>query len=293
MTFRTLLRNGAFFLTAVLAVFCCGIWTLVYAGEQSSVPGVLTVAMLDVGQGDALYIESPTGVQVLIDSGADASVLAALSTVMPALDYSLDAIVATHPDADHIGGFDDVLTRYDVNAYVYPGITKNSATARALETLVDEKEITRVLARRGMTLELGGGAVLHVLYPEGDVSYLPSEKANEGSVVLQLTYGESEMLFMADVGTGVERRLMALDAPGLRSDVLKVGHHGSKYSSAEDFLRAVSPDVALISVGKRNTYGHPTTQTLSRLQTVGAEVLRTDELGTVVLHSGGYVWSRK
>lgn len=277
----------------MLAVACCGIWTLVYAGEQSSVPGVLTVAMLDVGQGDALYIESPTGVQVLIDSGADASVLSALSTVMPSLDYSLDAIVATHPDADHIGGFDDVLARYDVSAYVYPGITKNSATARTLETLVDEKEITRVLARRGMTLELGGGAVLHVLYPEGDMSYLPSEKANEGSVVLQLTYGESEMLFMADVGTGVERRLMALDAPGLRSDVLKVGHHGSKYSSAEDFLRAVSPDVALISVGKRNTYGHPTTQTLSRLQNVGAEVLRTDEVGTVVLRSDGYAWDRK
>lgn len=277
---HTLPHALAFFLVLV----CAGIWSAVYAHTPGA-PGVLTVAVLDVGQGDSIYIESPTGVQVLIDGGPGSAVLEALPEVLPLMDHSLDAIIATHPDADHISGLIDIVKRYEVGVYLYPGISKDTATAQALERAVDKKNITRVLARRGMTLELGGGAVLRILYPEKDVSYVPSDKANEGGVVAQLIFGESEILFMADVGSGVEARLVEIDE-ALESEVLKVGHHGSRFSSSASFVRVVSPEVAVISVGK-NSYGHPTPQALSVLETVGAEILRTDQEGTILLQSAG------
>lgn len=204
---------------------------------------------------------------------------------MPALDRSLDAVIATHPDADHIGGFTQVLERYSVGAYISPDIPKDTATARALEAEVDAKGIPRVVARRGLALDLGGGATLTLLYPES-VAGISSEKANEGGIVAELQYGEAGMLLMADVGVGVEARLLALDRAALKSDVLKVGHHGSKYSSSNVFVAAVMPEVAVISVGK-NSYGHPTQETLATLRGAGAEVLRTDEKGTIKCVSDG------
>lgn len=254
---------------------------------------MLTLALLDVGQGDALYIESPTGVQVLVDAGPDEEVLRGLGEAMPLFDRSLDAVIATHPDADHIGGFSSVLARYDVDAYIAPGITKDTATATRLESLVDERDMPRVIARRGMTLDLGAGATLEVLYPDYDVSVLPGERANEGGIVMRLRYGESEALLMADVGKGVEARVMALEGSALDSDLLKVGHHGSKHSSGEAFVAAVSPDVALISVGTDNSYGHPTQEALASLRASGAGILRTDEEGTIVLRSDGARFVRK
>lgn len=284
-------KRAPLYVALALAALCTGVWSVVYA-ETPRHPGVLVVAVLDVGQGDAIYIESPTGVQLLLDSGPDDSVLRVLPDVMPRLDRSLDAIVATHPDADHIGGFKKLLERYDVGAYIYPNIPKDTAVARALEEQVDAQDIPRVVARRGMTLELGDGAVLTVLYPERDVSHLGGDKANEGGVVARLVYGEFEALFTADVGGGVEARLLQLDAEGLDSDFLKVGHHGSKYSSTPTFVAAVSPEVAAISVGK-NSYGHPTAQALAELGRVGAEILRTDEKGTIRCVSDGASFSCK
>lgn len=280
-----LLRRIEVVVVLGLALFCAGVWTAVYA-QASAAPGVLTFAALDVGQGDALYIESPTGVQVLVDSGPDDSVLRELSAVMPALDRSLDAVIATHPDADHIGGFAEVLERYEVGVYISPGIAKDTATAKRLEARVDEKEIPRIPARRGQSLDLGAGARLDILYPDRDVSALSSDKANEGGVVARLVYGESEALLMADVGAGVEWRLMQLDSAGLASDIVKVGHHGSRFSTGAAFVEAVSPDIAVLSVGK-NSYGHPTPQTLGVLESAGVEVLRTDEKGAVRCVSDG------
>lgn len=273
-------------LAGVLALFCAGVWSVVYAQTPSS-SGALTLSMLDVGQGDALYIESPVGLQLLIDAGPDEAALYALPEVMPALDRTLDAVIATHPDADHIGGFSAVLERYEVGLYVYPGIQKTTTTAKTLETIVDEKNIPRLLARRGAVFDLGGGASLEILYPDHDVSNLPNEKVNEGGIVARIRYGETEALLMADVGKGVEARLMELEGESIDSDILKVGHHGSKYSSGQAFVSAVSPETALISVGADNSYGHPTAQALSVLRNAGTQILRTDEKGTVTCRSDG------
>lgn len=269
---------------AVLLVCCAGVWTVVYAETPRS-SGILTFAVLDVGQGDALYIESPTGVQVLVDAGPDDSALRELSALLPLGDRSIDAAIATHPDADHIGGFSALIDRYDIGIFISPGIPKDTATAKRLEQKITERRVPRLVALRGQSLDLGGGARLDILYPDRDVSTLPSDKANEGGIVARLVYGDSEALLMADVGSGVELHLLQLGSL-LRSDLLKVGHHGSRFSTNAQFVSAVSPETALISVGK-NSYGHPTPQTLGVLDGVGATVLRTDESGTIRCVSDG------
>lgn len=274
-------------MVGALFLFCLFVWTAVYASfDGARDTRTLTVAVLDVGQGDSIYIESPTGIQVLIDGGPDGAVLRALPEVMPAADRSLDAVVATHPDADHIAGLIDVLERYDVAAILESGVRKNTTTAAAFEKRAKEEGAPRVLGTRGMVLDLGGGAVLKILYPDRDVSGLPASKANEGGIVAELIYGESEMLFMADVSSAVESRLMQLGSTELDSDILKVGHHGSRFSTSDAFVKEVSPDVAIISVGK-NSYGHPTEEVLDRFSARAAEILRTDKSGTVVCVSRG------
>lgn len=249
--------------------------------------GVLTFAVMDVGQGDSLYVESPTGVQVVIDGGPDSSLLRELPKRMPYGDRTIDAVIATHPDADHVAGFVDLLRRYRVGAFIDPGISKPTATAQRLEQEVADLHIPRYLARRGMVLDLGGGARLEILFPDRDVSGLASNKVNEGGIVARLVYGESEALLMADVPVSVEDHLVVLDGGQLQSDLLKVGHHGSKTATSDEFLSAVHPQIAIISVGANNRYGHPTAEVLNRLREYGITVVRTDLNGAVTFRSDG------
>jgi competence protein ComEC len=281
---QRLWQYRAYFLLALLALVTVGIWAAVFA-ESSR--GFLTVAILDVGQGDSIFIESPTGVQVVVDGGPDSSLLRELATVMQPFDRSLNAIIETHPDQDHIGGFVDLLERYEVGAFIEPGVSKETLTWAVLQDKVKEQNIPHLLARRGMRLVLGGGVELEVLYPEGDVSKFSGDKANEGGIVMKLIFGEATMLLMADVSSKVEARLVALQGSGLDVDLLKVGHHGSRTSTSDAFVKAATPAAAIISVGKSNRYGHPTSDVLHTLTKNAATPLRTDEEGTIMFVSNG------
>lgn len=273
---------------AVLALLlaCIFIWTAAYAAQGQG-RGVVTFAMLNVGQGDALFIEGPTGIQIMVDAGPNTgAALRALPRVMPLGDRTIDAAVETHPDADHVGGFIDVLERYEVASYVTPGINKENTLTHALQKKLAEQKTPLYLARRSMVLDLGGGAYLEVLYPNQDVSGY-GNKTNDGCIVMRLVYGEAQALLACDAAVYTETHLLAAASSSLKSTILKVGHHGSKTSSSEAFLAVVEPDIALISVGAKNSYGHPTQEVLSRLQSAGAQVLRTDQKGTVVCTSSG------
>ncbi len=286
--FKPHLRHLLSLFLGALTLFCIGVWALVFAAAPR---GVLTVAVLDVGQGDAIYIESPTGVQVVVDGGPGSALLQQLPKVMPLFDRSLDALIETHPDLDHIGGFVDVVGRYSVGAFVEPGIPKDTEAATVLEQEITDNNIPRYIARRGMTLDLGGGATLEVLYPDRDVSRLNQNIANEGCVVARLVYGDVSMLLTCDMSAEMEQRVLELEGGNLASDILKVAHHGSKYSSSDAFVAAVAPAFAAISVGARNTYGHPAQPTLDTLAAHGVQVLRTDQEGTIVFKSDGKsVW---
>lgn len=262
-----------------LALACAGIWYAVYAYESRE--GVVTFAMLDIGQGDALFIQGPTGVQALVDAGPNTgAVLRALPRVMPWWDRTIDLAVETHPDADHMGGMLDVFERYKVGAFITPGIIKHNTTTDALDKDVDAERAKIYVARRGMVIDLGGGAHLEILYPNTDVSGWES-RSNDGSIVAQLVYGSSTVLLTGDAGFETEEKLIALGEP-LESNILKVGHHGSKTSTSQELIQAVRPGLALISVGAKNMYGHPTEEVLERLQKAGVPVMRTDQDGTIV-----------
>lgn len=252
----------------------------------------LTFAVLDVGQGDAIYIESPSGVQVLIDGGPDSAVLRELPTVMPQFDRSLDAVIATHPDQDHIGGLVDVLRRYEVGAFIEPGVEKNTAAYEALIGEVSKGHIEHVIARRGLTLELGGGAYLLILYPDQSAADIREADANDASIVAQLVYGSSTALLMGDAPKFVEYRVAVQNGAMLRSEVLKVGHHGSRTSTSEILLAAVQPALALISAGKDNRYGHPHAEVTNALEHFDVETLLTAQEGTIVLKSNGETFYR-
>lgn len=286
-------HNAALYFALVLAVVCAGVWSVVYA-ETPHPSGVLTFAVLDIGQGDGLYIEGPTGIQIMVDAGPhNGSAVRELPKVMPPGDRTLDAVLETHPDADHMGGFVDVLQRYEVGAFITPAIDKHNATIDALEQELDNQHIPRVIARRGVVLDLGGGAHLDILYPDKDVTSY-GDKTNDGSVMAHLVYGDTSVLLTADDPVNVEQYVMQIASEGeLQSGILKVGHHGSKYSTDGAFVQEVNPQTAVISVGAKNTYGHPTQRVLDTLAVHNIKILRTDQEGTIIFRSDGVLFTRE
>jgi competence protein ComEC len=249
-------------------------------------PTVLKVSFLNIGQGDSILIQSPTGEKLLVDGGPDRSVLRELSRELGPLDRSVDMLVETHPDKDHISGLADVLAQYQVSYFMSPGIPDTTAVFKRVEAAVTaEPGIVRYTARRGMRIHLGGGAYADVLFPDTDESH--QTITNNGSTVLHIHYGTTSFMLTGDLPSPYEDHLVALDGGALQSDVLKAGHHGSKYSTDNVWLATVRPSTVVISAGKDNTYGHPNPQTISRIQHEGAKIVSTIDHGTIDFTSNG------
>lgn len=245
--------------------------------------GELTVAFLDVGQGDAIYIEAPNGNQVLIDGGPPSGkVLRALGAVMPSFDRSLDVVFATHPDQDHVGGLPSVLDRYSVDYVATTENTSSTGAYGAFEEQAQDEQAEHILARAGERIILDDGVVLEILFP--DRSALGWE-TNTASVIAQLSYGDTIFLFTGDAPQSIEKYLT--ERIPLHSDVLKLGHHGSRTSSAKEFLSAVDPSYVVISAGEGNTYGHPHKEVLGLLDELGISVVSTIDRGSVVFKTDG------
>lgn len=273
-------ENFRYLFLVILFAAAVLVWYAVFAESRSG----LTVTFLDVGQGDAIFIQAENGNQVLLDGGVNKKVLSELGKVMPFYDRSIDMVIETHPDEDHIGGLAEVLKRYDVGFVMESGVDSGSAVYREIKNVSAEKEIKNILARRGMKINLDENAYLLILFPDRDVSKIDS---NYGSVVAKLVYGKNSFLLAGDSPAAVESYLALIDAKNLKSDVLKVGHHGSDTSTSEIFLGYVSPEYAVISVGKDNKYGHPRKEILERLERFGVSVLRTDKSGAIKMKSDG------
>ncbi len=280
-------ENLPWYILGLLFTATVFIW---YAVAMEDRAGKLTVAFLNIGQGDGIFIESPTGNQMMIDGGPGGVVLRELGKVMPFYDRTLDMLMVSNPDKDHMGGFIDVLDSFRVSSVVEPGTIGASAEYKTLEKKIDEEPATRVTARRGQRIVLGGGAYFEVLFPDRDVS---GTTTNEGSIMGRLVYGNTSVMFTGDAPQNIEGYLDSLDGKSLHSDVLKVGHHGSRTSSSEEFVGYVSPRVAVISDGKENTYGHPHHETLDTLSRFGVQTLRTDLQGRIVMESDGETISIK
>jgi competence protein ComEC len=266
-----------------IGLFDVFVW---YAVAAESPTDKLTIAFLNVGQGDAIYIESPTKQRIMIDGGPSSAVLGELRTVAPFYLRSFDTLVVTNPDADHYSGFIDMLSAYKINRIIEPGTHSTTERYKEFETQIQNKNIEKTIAKRGMVLDIGGGAVLHILYPDKDVS---NDSTNDGSIVAELVYGETEIMLTGDTTKKSEAYVLALDGSKLDSEILKVAHHGSKTSSDEDFVKAVQPEFAVISAGKNNRYGHPSKETTNLFSKLGIQTLGTYTEGTIVFTSDGKI----
>jgi competence protein ComEC len=261
---------------AVIALVLAAI--LVWIAVLSLPDGKLHVTFLDVGQGDAILVQTPQGQHILIDGGPSPSaLLSALGRRMPFWERSLDLVILTHPHDDHVAGLVAALERYDVKQVVQPDATAKSPTFEQWSALLRQKQVLTQAAVAGMRLDLGGGLRGEVLYPLAGASN--PENVNRASVVLRLSYGQVVFLLPGDIEADIEGELVHGGAP-LASTVLKIAHHGSDTSSSAEFLQAVSPQIAVISVGADNRFGDPSPAVLDRLRSI-ERVYRTDQRGTV------------
>ena len=236
--------------------------------------GLIRVHFLDAGQADSTFIELGNGQTMLIDAG-----LSGYDVVdyIKDLQYeSIDYVVATHPHDDHIGGMATVLDSFKIGKMYMP---KQAHTISAFDNMLDvieKKSIDTYTAKAGVNITSSGILSIDILAPFAD-NY---SNLNNCSAVVRITYGKTVLLFTGDAEQVIETQLLK---SGIDADVLKVGHHGAGSSSAPSFIKAVSPEVAVISCGQRNSYGHPHADTLAILNEVGAKIYRTDEQGTIVV----------
>jgi competence protein ComEC len=261
----------------VLIVANFSMWQAVFSVWPKN---YFTIAVLDVGQGDAIYIESPTHNKIIVDGGPAHSLQAPLRQMMSFFDKKIDAIVVTNPDTDHYAGFFDILNTFSVGRMFEPGTISDTKTYHAFDQLVTEKGLKRYTARRGMVVHLGSSTALTILYPDRDVSAFST---NNGSIVAKLTYGSTSVMLTGDAPQSVEEYVLDQNGTNtVASTLLKVGHHGSHTSTGERFVTAVKPSFALISAGRGNKYGHPHADVMHTLSTKKIPTLVTSELGTIV-----------
>jgi competence protein ComEC len=270
----------------IFSLFLVGLVTifLLYTHKDKY---IMKVVFLDVGQGDAIYIEAPNGRQVLIDGGPDAKLLSSLAQVMPFADRSLDMIIATHPDSDHIGGFPLLLDNYKVTSILENGATSTSAIYASLEDKISKDKVNKIIARSGMRIILDDkkNIYLDIIFPDRDVSNMES---NDGSIVSRLVYGNDSFMFTGDASAYTENLIEWNEQNStLHSEVLKLAHHGARTSSSLLWLEKVSPSVAIISAGKNNKYGHPHQETLDKLFSLHIPFLSTIDKGNIIFKSDG------
>lgn len=248
---------------------------------ESTIPdGQLTVVyFIDVGQGDAILIRTPTQ-NVLVDGGERGATV---------VDYlrsqgvnSLDLMIGTHPHADHIGGLINVMQAIPVKEVIDPAVIHTTKTFEDYLTIIDQKDIKFTEGRAGMARDLGGGATMQILHPSA-----PSgTHLNDASIVVKLTFGRVSFMLTGDAEQAGEAQILNRGYD-LKSTILKAGHHGSRTSTTRAFLNAVTPEAAVIMCAANNSYGHPHEETLQKLATAGVDIYRTDIHGTIIITTDG------
>ncbi len=291
--FFTLLIIGVgYFARKDLLVFWNKSWSFVHGvislNTSSQHEEFVKVVFLDIGQGDATFIEFSNGEQMLVDCSEDARILESLGRVMDFRDRVIDYVLVSHPHVDHFGGCTDVLKRYTIKNVIWNGYGHESGQAFSvfLDTVKKENaQIFTIESEQKLTIS---STTLHFLYPDEklmnhDLMKTGKQNLNNTSVVFSLQFGSQKVLFTGDAEQELEMYLVKKYGDVLNSDILKAGHHGSHTSSQSEFLELITPDITTISSGKDNEYGHPSARVLKRLERVGSEVWRTDQKHDILI----------
>lgn len=250
-------------------------------------PKVLEVTFFDVGQGDAIFIQTPSSKQMLIDGGATNLVLEKLEKKMSYFDRSIDIVIATHGDADHVTGLIPVFRKYEVKNIIESPVRGASGIFDELKSEI-EKEVNlgahSYVAKKGDEITFGDGVSARILYPNKNIS--SKMETNDASVSILIMYGEHSFLLTGDLSSSYEPRLITASTPK-KVTVYKAGHHGSKTSSGELLLSRITPGYSVISAGKDNKYGHPNEEAIERLQKYSEEILSTIDKGSITFVTNG------
>jgi competence protein ComEC len=273
-------KSGWIRLLQIAALLILAVSPVALANEN------LTTHFIDVGQGDSILLQF-NGKNALIDGGTHDMGPTVETYLRNHGVSSLDILVATHPHEDHIGGLITILKDLPVKQVLDSGQPHSSQVYETFLTLIDQKNIPYNVAQRGQKITLDKDIMIDVLSPPPT---LFSGDLNQNSIVLKVTYNKVSFLLTGDAGMEAESSLLS-SSYDLKSDILKVGHHGSSSASSTAFLNDVKPAISIIEVGTGNDYGHPTQQTLSALQDVGATIYRTDTSGNIIITTDGLTYS--
>ncbi len=239
----------------------------------------MRVHFIDVGQGDSIFIESPNGKTMLVDGGVKGAGQKVVSYLKELGVNKLDIVVATHPDADHIGGLIPVLNSIDIGQFYDSGKVHTSQTFEEMLTLIDTKNIPYNIPKTGDRIAFDDDINVKVLNANENAT-----DNNDASIVLKLAYGNVSFLLTADAGIALEKEMLQ---DGVKATILKAGHHGSNTSSSAEFIQAVHPEVTILSYGEGNKYGHPHAEVVERLQAIGSKIYATAEAGNVIVSTDG------
>lgn len=276
-----MINKNKFFIIFCLIVLI----TLLLVSELKSDLG-LQVSFLDVGQGDSIYIKAFGKTDMLIDGGKNGDVLLQnLSATMDAFDNQIDVLVITHPDEDHSGGLVSVVRDYKIGAIFISGNISDNKNYNQILEIAGQEKIPTFKAEAGTNIYLDKDKeiVFEILSPKGEVLF---EESNSTSIFGRLVYGKSEFMLTGDAGVEIED-IVLKEAKYIDSDVLKLGHHGSKTSTSMNFLKAVDPEVVIISAGENNSYGHPHQDVMDRVESLNIKSLATYDLGIITFLSDG------
>lgn len=255
--------------------------------------GKLHITFCDVGQGDAAYIRLPDGRDMLVDGGPNDKVLGCLGKHMPFWDRHIDIVLMTHPQKDHMQGLLSVFDRYQVGYFVRSDIVNTTEGYQKLMELVKKHAIKEKFVTAGERIAIGD-THLTILWPSseqiGSSVLGATTDLNDGSIVFWLQYGSFDAIFTGDADTRVEDGYRGIPLSGDAIEVLKVPHHGSKTGMSEAFADWLTPQLAVISVGKNNSYGHPGKNILEMLQQRESMIVRTDQAGDIEVESDGRMW---
>ncbi len=271
------------FFLGLLIVIAIGVWAGFFAESEGDKSAGLKVYFLDVGQGDGEYIKLPNGQDILIDGGPDDKVLSELGEVMDFGDKEINLVVLTHPHADHISGLVDVLNRYKVDEIWESGVLHPSAVYDTFKNKIKENNINDKFVVNGEVKNFGR-IKFTVLYPLTSLKNKKIDNVNNASVITRLDDNRISFLFMGDAEIDAQKQILSSIS---KVTVVKVAHHGSINGLIEDFYKITRPAVAIIEVGKNNTYGHPKSATLNLLKRYAIQIYRTDQNGTIEIDSDG------
>jgi competence protein ComEC len=259
---------------SLLLVGGIGFWS-------SREPAALRVWFADVGQGDGIIIRTPSRETIVVDGGKQSTFTQEVDDHVPLIDRTIDLVVVTHADADHVTGLVNLIASGRVQAVLLNrDASVTTKTYARLLAAVDQQHVLVIEAQAGQVFDFGEVHV-RVLWPTA-AGLAAAKTTNERSVVVKVTYGQEDVLLTGDAPDIVEQHLLE-QGTDVRAEVLKVGHHGSAHSSTFAFLQAVRPTLAVLSVGVKNTYGHPAQRVLADLERVGARVVRTDLTGDILV----------